>query len=141
MRLPRALLQAAPPTHRTSRRVAPISPSPLCEVFEHKPYGRPVDVYSFAMISYNVLETRAPWAELSGEKAVRAAGRGQRPALPRSCDQRVASLLADAWAPEPVRRPSFAAILDVLQAFPPGDIERPLAVKATQPSSQTCAVS
>jgi serine/threonine protein kinase len=28
------------------------------EVYAEKPYGRPVDVYSFAMIAYNILESR-----------------------------------------------------------------------------------
>jgi len=28
------------------------------EVYCEKPYGRPVDVYSFAMIAYNILESR-----------------------------------------------------------------------------------
>lgn len=28
------------------------------EVYTEKPYGRPVDVYSFAMIAYNILESQ-----------------------------------------------------------------------------------
>lgn len=102
------------------------------EVYLNKPYGRPVDVYSFALIAFNMLEGRAPWAELAGEKAVRLACQGERPMLPRSYERRIASLLAEAWTHEPVARPSFAAILDMLEAFPADDIERPLDAGASQ---------
>jgi len=109
------------------------------EVYLNKPYGRPVDVYSFALIAFNMLEGRAPWADLAGEKAVRLACQGERPILPRSYERRIASLLAEAWTHEPVARPSFAAILDMLEAFPANDIERPL--DAGESQGCVCVIS
>ena len=37
------------------------------EVAASKPYGRPVDVYSFAMILYNLYASEPPWRGESGE--------------------------------------------------------------------------
>ena len=58
-----------------------------------KPYGRPVDVYSFSMITYNIIEMRAPWAHLKGNVAVRHACNGERPPISRSVDRRISGLM------------------------------------------------
>ncbi|KAJ1454509.1 kinase-like domain-containing protein, partial [Pelagophyceae sp. CCMP2097] len=85
------------------------------EVYKHQPYGRPVDVYSFAMIAFNLLAVHAPWAELAGDRAARLASRGERPIMPRNWDEKIQQLLKCAWAHESVMRPSFAALLDMLE--------------------------
>ena len=58
-----------------------------------QPYGRPVDVYSFSMIAYNVLEMRAPWPHLQGDAAVRRACDGERPPISRNVDRRISGLM------------------------------------------------
>jgi len=85
------------------------------EVYLHKAYGRPVDVYSFAMITFNMLLGEPPWAELPGPEAAKAAAlHGERPPVPRHWDADLAQLLRSCWAGDPKLRPSFAAVLEVL---------------------------
>jgi serine/threonine protein kinase len=86
------------------------------EVFRHEQYGRPVDVYSFAMILYYMLEGAPPWADLDGVTAVRAAAlQHDRPPMPRHWEIQLRHLLSASWAEEPHSRPSFAAVLEILE--------------------------
>lgn len=88
------------------------------EVFRHEAYGRPVDVYSFAMILFNMLDGQAPWPDLDGMRAVTlAALENARPAVPRHWDAKLAELLRASWHEEPRTRPSFAAVLETLNEF------------------------
>ena len=88
------------------------------EVFRHEAYGRPVDVYSFSMILYYMLEGAPPWPELDGMRAVaKASLEGDRPTVPRHWDAQLVALLRAAWQIEPAKRPSFAAVLDELNDF------------------------
>jgi serine/threonine protein kinase len=85
------------------------------EVFRHEAYGRPVDVYSFAMIMYNMLGVEPPWPELSGPEAVkRSAMQMDRPPVPRHWDAKLAQLIRSCWLADPAGRPSFAAVLEQL---------------------------
>eukprot|EP00613_Pedinella_sp_CCMP2098_P073753 CAMPEP_0171909578 /NCGR_PEP_ID=MMETSP0993-20121228/8842_1 /TAXON_ID=483369 /ORGANISM="non described non described, Strain CCMP2098" /LENGTH=669 /DNA_ID=CAMNT_0012542587 /DNA_START=18 /DNA_END=2027 /DNA_ORIENTATION=+ len=112
------------------------------EVYRGEPYGRPVDVYSFSMIAFNVLETKAPWADMAGERAVQQACSGGRPQLSRSTDKRLAQLLKDAWKMEPRERPSFAAVLEMLAVFEgEGEVEAPPDAGSPSPVGCACAVS
>ena len=85
------------------------------EVFRHEAYGRPVDVYSFAMILFQLLGIEPPWPELSGPEAVkRAAMEMTRPPVPRHWDAKLAQLIRSCWLADPAGRPSFAAVLEQL---------------------------
>ena len=91
------------------------------EVASSKPYGRPVDVYSFAMILYNVMDGHAPfWLDTPQLAAVKAF-KGERPNIPRSWDANIAKMMRLCWAHEPRERPSFPAVLDLFtDAFKSG---------------------
>eukprot|EP00629_Pelagomonadales_sp_RCC1024_P017280 CAMPEP_0119265972 /NCGR_PEP_ID=MMETSP1329-20130426/4620_1 /TAXON_ID=114041 /ORGANISM="Genus nov. species nov., Strain RCC1024" /LENGTH=595 /DNA_ID=CAMNT_0007265833 /DNA_START=180 /DNA_END=1963 /DNA_ORIENTATION=- len=86
------------------------------EVALYKPYGRPVDVYSFAMILYYMLDSASPWSNLSGQRAARLACKGQRPPVRRDWDAKIVEVLKASWAHEPRERPSFEAILEMIAA-------------------------
>lgn len=87
-------------------------------MYRHQPYGRPVDVYSFAMIFYNMLVGEPPWPELDGMEAVRlAAMERDRPQVPRHIANELANLCRAAWADDPRSRPSFTAVLEILNQF------------------------
>ena len=65
------------------------------EVFRHEVYDETVDIYSFAMIMYNLLAGHSPWPQMNGVKAVQAAAiEGSRPVIPRHWDAALAQLLA-----------------------------------------------
>jgi serine/threonine protein kinase len=88
------------------------------EVFRHEPYNETVDIYSYAMILFYLLEGRPPWPQLSGIKAVeQAAYAGERPVAPRSWDARLQSLLHQAWDENPSARPSFKRILAIVNEY------------------------
>jgi serine/threonine protein kinase len=88
------------------------------EVFRHEAYGRPVDVYSFGMILFYMLAGEPPWPELDGMRAVTlAATANERPPVPRHWDAQLAALVQASWHNEPVQRPSFAGLLQQLNAF------------------------
>ena len=80
----------------------------------------------------------APWRGESGESAARHGIRGERPNLPRSWDQKVVDLIRNCWAHEPAARPSFLAILDLLDELASaGLVEQDTAVV---PSAKACCV-
>ena len=74
-----------------------------------------MDVYSFAMIFYNMLTGEPPFANLDGLKAAwDAAVERDRPPIPRNIDEALARLCKSAWADDPRARPSFKAVLEIL---------------------------
>lgn len=88
------------------------------EVFLHQAYNETVDVYSYAMIFFYLLTSRPPWPTLSGLDAVqRAAVHGERPAIPRSIDLRLASLLREGWDENAAGRPPFGRVLTLLETY------------------------
>lgn len=88
------------------------------EVFLHQEYNETVDIYSYAMILYQLLVGVAPWALLAGLDAVRRASEeGDRPLIPRDVDIRLQNLLQDCWNEKPNTRPPFTKILDTLSSY------------------------
>ena len=72
-------------------------------------------MYSFSLITYNMLLGEPPWSELSGPDAVKlAALRDHRPHVPRHWDAKLAQLIRLSWAADPKSRPSFAAVIEQL---------------------------
>ena len=86
------------------------------EVALSQPYGRKCDVYSFAMIFYYLLDSRSPWANKDGETAARLAISGARPDIRRDWGPRVVKVLTACWADEPRLRPSFRAVIEMIEA-------------------------
>ena len=88
------------------------------EVYKHQPYTEKVDVYSYGMILYYLLEGKPPWAYENGLVAVRkAADEGDRPILPRNWDQRLQNLIQECWHEDPQVRPPFDKILKSLNEY------------------------
>ena len=88
------------------------------EVFRHEEYTETVDIYSYAMILFHLLDGKPPWPHDNGLVAVRkAAHEGDRPPVPRSWDVRLQSLLQESWSESPRSRPSFDKILKLLNEY------------------------
>ena len=88
------------------------------EVFRHERYDETVDVYSFAMILYYIIDGRAPWPNVrDGVTAVRAAAEGQRPVIPRHWDARISTLISSCWDESPKKRPTFSFVLEKLEDY------------------------
>ena len=62
------------------------------------------------------LSIRSPWANKDGETAARLAISGARPDIRRDWDPRVVKVLTACWADEPRLRPSFRAVIEMIEA-------------------------
>jgi serine/threonine protein kinase len=88
------------------------------EVFRHQQYTETVDVYSYGMILFYLLDGKPPWPYDNGLIAVRkAADEGERPTLPRSWESSLQRLLQDCWDENPASRPSFKQVLQSLNEY------------------------
>jgi serine/threonine protein kinase len=105
----------------TGRGVEGSSSSPLYytapEVMQSQDYGLPADVYSFAMILWELLTLDVPFEDMSRDELVRAVVQEKaRPAV----DKRIGSpalqeLISNAWKSSPDSRPTFTTIRRVLE--------------------------
>ena len=88
------------------------------EVYRHETYNETVDVYSYGMIFFYLLDGRPPWPNLAGLDAVRKASElGERPTIPRDVHDRLQLLLQDCWDENPNSRPPFSKIIDILSQY------------------------
>ena len=79
-------------------------------------YSVKVDVYSFSIICWQLFTGKAPFEEINGslvalEEAVIA---GHRPDIPEHCPDLLKKLMSFGWDPEPMKRPSFDAIVQLI---------------------------
>lgn len=86
------------------------------EIYKHQSYNETVDVYSYGMILFYLLDGKPPWPTLNGLVAARkAAEEGDRPIIPRNWDSRVQILLQECWDENASVRPSFHRIVQALR--------------------------
>lgn len=86
------------------------------EIYKHQSYNETVDVYSYGMILFYLLDGKPPWPTLNGLVAARkAAEEGDRPIIPRNWDNRVQILLQECWDENASVRPSFHRIVQALR--------------------------
>lgn len=75
------------------------------EVVLYKPYGKPVDVYSFAITFWETMAMKRPFDQMSvGELSKFVIEKEKRPSIPRNWKKEVSDMLKRAWAPEPRNR-------------------------------------
>ena len=87
------------------------------EVFLRKPYDEKVDIYSFALNFYHILNVERPWPSLDGRTAAELAAEGKRPPLDNKWDSCLRRLLNECWQEDASARPSFGTILNVLTTY------------------------
>jgi len=86
------------------------------EVLLSAPYGPPADVFSFAILAWQMLALRRPFAYLDNEEHTKhVAIKGKRPPLLSRFSTLLRDLLAQGWAPDPKLRPSFQDICSTLK--------------------------
>ena len=100
------------------------------EVINHERYSRPADVFSFAMVLFELVTHEYPFADRSPVMAAKAIAIDQlRPQLPDGTPPALAGLIASCWDASPARRPQFADVAaletfsrDILQQMRDRDI-------------------
>ncbi|EFJ42907.1 hypothetical protein VOLCADRAFT_66387 [Volvox carteri f. nagariensis] len=90
------------------------------ECFRHEPYNLKVDVYSFAMIIFQLFEATQPFAGHDPVEAARnAAMLSARPGFPPrsklSATESMRRLIEDCWAADAEKRPTFEDIIQRLE--------------------------
>jgi serine/threonine protein kinase len=116
--------------HINSRFTSPETGSTLWrapELFVYKhntaKYRKAADVYSYAMVFYEVLTGKMPWCDAQGNPTVRMSDllarilRGERPALPWDCPAHLSAFISKCWATRAEDRPQFPEICKFLWQY------------------------
>ncbi|KAH9325632.1 hypothetical protein KI387_005810, partial [Taxus chinensis] len=86
------------------------------EVIEHKPYDQKADIFSFAIVLWELLTGKLPYDYLTPlQAAVGVVQKGLRPTIPKHTHPRLADLLERCWQQDPTVRPGFTEITEILQ--------------------------
>ncbi|CAI0391019.1 unnamed protein product [Linum tenue] len=86
------------------------------EVFKHRKYDKKVDVFSFAMILYEMLEGEPPLAGYEPYEAAKYVAEGHRPSFrAKGFIPELRDLTDQCWAADMNKRPSFLEILKRLE--------------------------
>lgn len=82
------------------------------EVALRKPYNEKVDVYSFAIIVWQMARDRIPFKGFTKEEFMKQlVSEGQRPKLDKNWPPKFSKLLEHCWDVDHMRRPSFTVIV------------------------------
>ncbi|XP_038706349.1 integrin-linked protein kinase 1-like [Tripterygium wilfordii] len=88
------------------------------EVFKHRKYDKKVDVFSFAMILYEMLEGEPPLANYEPYEAAKYVAEGHRPIFrAKGYIPELKDLMEHCWAADMTKRPSFLDILKRLETI------------------------
>ncbi|KAL8112010.1 hypothetical protein AgCh_019643 [Apium graveolens] len=86
------------------------------EVFKHRRYDKKVDIFSFAMILYEMLEGDPPLSHHEPYEAAKYVAEGHRPMFrAKGFTQELRELTEQCWAADMSKRPSFLDILKRLE--------------------------
>jgi mitogen-activated protein kinase kinase kinase 11 len=79
------------------------------------PRGPAVDVYAFAIVMLEMVTGQAAYRGMRRHEVEQVVLRGDRPPIPENVPLAVQDLIQQCWAQSPVRRPSFAQVVDWLE--------------------------
>lgn len=86
------------------------------EVIRHESYDNSADVYSFAIVLWQLITREEPFANLGQiEAAVAASMESGRPPFPPDTPRPIQDLIEQCWDDDPRARPSFEAISKSLE--------------------------
>ncbi|KAI3689383.1 hypothetical protein L2E82_47339 [Cichorium intybus] len=80
------------------------------EVINHQPYDQKADVFSFAIVLWELVTAKIPYDDMTPLQAALGVRQGRRPNLPTNTHPKLLELMQKCWETDPVNRPSFSEI-------------------------------
>lgn len=77
------------------------------EVINHRPYDQKADVFSFAIVLWELATLKLPYESMTPVQAALGVRMGKRPELPEDRHPKLLDLMQRCWDTDPVVRPSF----------------------------------
>ncbi|KAF5817327.1 putative protein kinase TKL-Pl-4 family [Helianthus annuus] len=88
------------------------------EMIKEKKHTKKIDVYSFAIVMWELLTALTPFDDMTPEQAAFAVcQKNARPPLPASCPWAFRELINRCWSTNPDKRPGFDEIVEVLEGY------------------------
>ncbi|KAL2614168.1 hypothetical protein R1flu_025860 [Riccia fluitans] len=86
------------------------------EVFEHRAYDKSVDVFSFAIILYEMFEGSPPFSHMDAYEAARQVAKNEkRPSFTKQYPPGMKELIQECWQGDHYMRPLFVEIISRLE--------------------------
>ncbi|XP_059453044.1 serine/threonine-protein kinase STY8-like isoform X3 [Corylus avellana] len=85
------------------------------EVINHQPYDQKADVFSFAIVLWELVTAKVPYDTMTPLQAALGVRQGLRPDIPRNAHPKLLELMQRCWEAAPDSRPSFAEITAELE--------------------------
>jgi len=103
---------------KTRQNVGPVKWMSPESLFENK-YSTKSDVFSFAVVIYEIIAQEPPWKDLNAVQVVGKVSKGHRMVLPESCEcpPVLKDLMGKCWAQLPADRPDFKKICSSLEGL------------------------
>ncbi|KAI3460482.1 hypothetical protein Pfo_017145 [Paulownia fortunei] len=80
------------------------------EVINHQPYDQKADVFSFAIVLWELVTAKVPYDTMTPLQAALGVRQGLRPKLPEKAHPKLLDLMQRCWEALPSNRPSFSEI-------------------------------
>jgi serine/threonine protein kinase len=81
------------------------------EVINHQPYDNKADVFSFAIVLWELVTSKIPYDTMTPLQAAVGVRQGLRPGLPKKAHPKLLDLMQRCWEADPSKRPAFPDIL------------------------------
>ncbi|GMH17102.1 hypothetical protein Nepgr_018943 [Nepenthes gracilis] len=80
------------------------------EVINHQPYDQKADVFSFAIVLWELVTAKVPYETMTPLQAALGVRQGLRPELPENAHPWLLDIMQRCWDPAPSNRPPFYVI-------------------------------
>ncbi|MBA0710745.1 hypothetical protein Golax_010013, partial [Gossypium laxum] len=87
------------------------------EVINHQPYDQKADVFSFAVVLWELVTAKVPYDTMTPLQAALGVRQGLRPELPENAHPKLLDLMQRCWEAASDKRPSFSEITTELETL------------------------